>query len=463
MTRGKSMRAVLILLLTFSANSVIAAEGPLAEILTPILKQAQLAKGQYGIEVRELRGGKILFSEGADLLFTPASSIKVLIAATALSRLGPNYRFKTLVRKAGNHLCLIGRGDPSLVDESVWLLAKEVRRKGVRKIADLIGDDSYFSPARDYSVEFEQDFDQFFAAPVSALSVNSNSLTLHVEPTRIGKPPRILLESELPIFQIRNQALTTSNDVIGGVGTAVERSGDFLTVSIRGNIFLSERITRNCSVPDPALYTAGIFAKQFRRAGGKITGKIRAGICPATGTQELLEFSSKPLSQIVFDLNKTSNNFIAEMLLRAVGTEPNAESGLRTLREWLSARGIEAPGLVLENASGFSRKTRISARTLGLIVRAAAVDLAIAPEFLASLSIGGVDGTLGNRFSATPSKLRAKTGNMSGIVSLTGVFQTVDGVEVVFSTLFNFPMGDNGEFQRLEERLVAAIVAAKTR
>jgi serine-type D-Ala-D-Ala carboxypeptidase/endopeptidase (penicillin-binding protein 4) len=207
-----------------------------------------------------------------------------------------------------------------------------------------------------------------------------------------------------------------------------------------------------------------LFADQFRRGGGAIGGKIRTAPCPS-GAAILLEFPSKPLSQIVFDLNKFSNNFIAEMLLRAAGSDPKPESGLAQLTAWMAQRGIPAAGTVLDNASGLSRKTRISARTLVSIVRSAANDLTVGPEFLASLGIAGTDGTLHRRFLGTPAerKVRAKSGSLSGAVSLTGVLETEGGEKLAFSTIFNVPSKPNWELQRLEERLILAWVGSKSR
>lgn len=465
MSREKQMRIAFASLLAFFVAPAYAAEGVWTPLLEPLLKQERLPKGQYGIEVRELQTGKLLFADGAENLLNPASSIKVLTSAAVLSKLGPNYRFKTLVQRAGKDLCLVGRGDPSLVNETMWVLVEETRRKGVQRVRDLIADDSYFPATRDSLIEFDGDGERAFTAPVGSLSVNFNSLTIYAEPTEIGMPPRISLDPELPVFRVKNHARTAQNAVRGDLAASIQPSGNSFLVSITGKVSQKvERVTIYRAVPDPALYATHLFAEHFRRGGGTIDGKVRKGTCP-TPADLLLEFSSKPLSQIVFDLNKFSNNFIAEMLLRAFGQEPTAQSGLQAIRDWLPAHGIDVKGVKIENASGLSRKTRISPRTVVSIVRAAAIDLTIAPEFLASLGIAGVDGTLHRRFSGTPAetKVRAKSGSLSGVVSLAGVLRTADGEDAAFCTIFNAPSRSNWDLQKLEERLILAMLDAKSR
>jgi D-alanyl-D-alanine carboxypeptidase/D-alanyl-D-alanine-endopeptidase (penicillin-binding protein 4) len=462
MRRGKQMRVAFASLLVLWASAPLAAEGPWAGITATILQNERLPSATYGIEVRDLESGALLFSDGGENLLNPASSIKVLTSAAVLSKLGPNHRFTTVLKRSGDDLCLIGGGDPSLVNETMWLLAEEARRKGVARIAgQLIADDSLFPATRDHLEEFEGDGARAFTAPIGALSVNFNSLTIHAEPTGIGTPPRLFLDPDLPIFRLKNRARTVRKAARGDLSASIEPEGGFFSITVGGNVSAAtERTTIYRAIPDPALYAAAVFARHL----GIDAGKIRKGKCPPDGSP-LLEFPSKPLSQVVFDLNKFSNNFIAEMLLRSTGGEPRGESGREEMRSWLVRRGIPAAGTVLDNASGLSRKTRVSPRTLVAVVRAAANDLAIGPEFLASFGIAATDGTLHRRFRDLPpgAVLRAKSGSLSGVVSLTGVLQRPDGTRAAFCTIFNTPSKPNGAMQRLEERLIGAWIDAKSR
>lgn len=460
------MRNPLAILLALFVTSALAGEGPWANITDPILRKEKLPAGAYGIEVRELESGKLLFADGQKNLLNPASSIKVLTSAALLSKLGPNHRFKTTVKRAGQDLCLVGGGDPSLVNETMWLLVEEARRRGVASVSgDLIADDSFFPASRKHLKDFRGDNARAFTAPIGALSINFNSLTIYAEPTRVGKSPTISLDPDLPIFDVRNRAKTASRASRRDLSTTIRPSTNGFSVSVGGKVSTKrDRTTIYRALPDPAFYAASVFADLFRQAGGTIAGKIRTGHCPSTAVT-VFSFSSKPLSQIIFDLNKFSNNFIAEMLLRSVGAKPTAASGIDELHGWMRQNGIPRNGTLIENASGLSRKTRISAGTIVSIVRTAANDLRIGPEFLASFGISGTDGTLRRRFarSVAESRVRAKSGSLYGVVSLTGIIQTLEGKKLVFCTMFNIRSKANWKLQRLEEALILAWMNAKSR
>jgi len=438
--------------------------GPWKSMLDPVLRRAKLKQGSYGIEIRKLHDGKLLFADGETHALNPASSIKVLTAATALSKLGPNYRFYTVVLRSGQDVCLKGQGDPSLVSETMWLLVEEARRHGLGQIlGNLIVDDSFFTASKSLRQNFPGDRNRSFTAPISALSLNYNSLTIYVKPTKLGKPAQIHLEPEPSLFRVINRVKTTLKSGRRDVNAWLHAKGDQIEIHVDGKIGKNQkRITLYRAVPEPALYAGHVFAHHLSRAGGGISGKIVRNVCPSNA-REIFRFKSKPLSQVVFGLNKFSNNFIAEMLIQALGAQNGSQHGLKEMRNWLKAQKINAQGLVLENGSGLSRENRISAHTLTSIVRQAANDMAIGPEFLASFGISGVDGTLRHRFShpSALSKVRAKSGSLKGVVSLTGVINIEHPGPVVFAFLFA-SAGKNWVFQKLEERLILKILSAKS-
>ncbi len=455
--------ALAILLSAFNCFAQASKKGPWAPYFEPILLGKGLKAGTYGIEVLELNSGKLLFTDGSDIPLNPASSIKVLIAAAALSELGPNFRFQTFVSQSQSDICLIGHGDPSLVNETLWMLVEEAKRKGVQKIkGDLILDETFFPASRNHLTDFFQDEERAFTAPTSALSVNFNSLTIYIEPSTIGNPPKVMLDPELALFEIKNVAKTEKAKSIKNIQVSVEPKGDHFRVVVRGKINVNEeRLTFYRAVPNPPLYTGYLFVEHFRRAGGVFLGKIRKNECPKDATI-LVKFRSKPLSQVIFDLNKFSNNFIAEMLVQALSANiAFKKNGLDLMKDWLLKSGIQAPELIIENGSGLSRKTRVSARTLALIVKSAATNFMIAPEYLASFGIGGIDGTLRRRFSnlGTEPRVRAKSGSLKAVVSLTGVADTPSHGQVVFSFIFNSPSHDNYSLQKLEERLIEQMMS----
>jgi serine-type D-Ala-D-Ala carboxypeptidase/endopeptidase (penicillin-binding protein 4) len=430
--------------------------------LQPILGQAKLPPGTLGIEIREVRTGRLLFARDPGKAFNPASAIKLLTTAAALSKLGPDFRFETALLRAGDDVCLRGGGDPSLVSERMWMLVEEARGAGLRDIAgDLVLDASLY-PREEIAETFEGDSDRAFTAPISSLSINYNSLTIRAEPGEAGKRPRVWLEPDLPAFELRNEARVTTTSGPRDLGASIRPAGGgkFL-VKVWGKIGLNQsRITLYRGVPEPSLYAGHVFLEHLRRAGGAFRGRLRMGACPAHA-REILRFPSVPLSQIVFGLNKFSNNIIAEMLLRALGKEPTAASGTAEIRSWLERSGIPAPELVLANASGLSRENRVSARTLVAVVLRAAGDLRLAPEFLSSLGILGTDGTVKRRLKGFPDadRVRAKSGSLSGIVTLAGVAAARSAGDVAFAFLFNGPPARDWDARQMEDDLLAAIIA----
>ncbi len=430
--------------------------------LEPVLKKWNLPSDAYAIRLERLDSGKNLFSHQEKQAFNPASTIKLLTAASALSELGPNHRFQTRLFQTQTQACLKGGGDPSLVSERMWLLVREAIRKGFKEIpGDLWLDTSLF-PREKFSRHFQGDRNRAFTAPISSLLVNFNSLTIFVSPTTLGKPASIQLDPHLPWFHIHNRTRTRKKTNRKSVDVSIqETSKGQMSVDTWGSAGLNRgEITLYRNVPSPADYAGHLFIDLFKKAGGTFQGKILQKNCPAHAT-EVLEFSSVPLSQIVFGMNKFSNNVIAEMLLRAVGKEPTRESGLQALRNWLNASNISAPELKLNNASGLSRKNRISAKSLAAIIRTAANDLRIGPEFLSSLGIAGTDGTLRRRLKDFPqaNRIRAKSGRLANVVALAGVVDTPKVGKLVY-VFFSRPAQKQAwNAQKMEEDLLKAIIA----
>jgi serine-type D-Ala-D-Ala carboxypeptidase/endopeptidase (penicillin-binding protein 4) len=454
-----SLLSVLLLSTTPSSYATEAGGSKIKERLAAVMKSSRVDPNTFGIHVESLADGRALFSMNENKAFNPASSIKLLIAATSLSQLGPNYRFATKIAQKGNDLCLIGGGDPSLVNETLWILAQEMKRREVAEIkGDLFVDTSLFETSKDLSASFRGDEDRAFTAPISSLSANFNAVTIHAYPTQIGKPPRIEIDPNLDVFDVRNRARTVESAGKRDLGASIEgktdKAGTKLRIEVNGKVSARQaQTTIYRAVPEPELYTAAILVSLLKKSGGNFNGKIRHEKCPADA-QEIFSFESKPLSQVVFDMNKFSNNFIAEMLLHAVG-------GLDSIREWLKKSGIPAPELKMENASGLSRNTRVSAKTLTDVLRAAASDFSVGPEFITSLGIMGVDGTLRRRLrdSSCQAKVRAKSGQLNDSVSLTGYADSAEWGRVAFSFLFNSENEESFRLQKIEEKLLETIVA----
>lgn len=398
-----------------------------------------------------------LVSLNADQLMIPASVSKVFTAYTSLKKLGPASTFKTTVHadgpvkegKLNGNIYLRGGGDPSLVSERLWMLVNEIIRSGIKHITgNIIADSSYFDYSRSPDSRPKYLKDQAYNAPVGALSFNFNTTTVYVRPGEaVGKPPIIIIDPENSYIDVVNQATTKSS---GGSHTINASRTEYVkgdlgdTVLLRGSIPMGHpevRFYRN--IVNPALYTAHMFQTFWQRRGLKLDGVIKEGATPP-GAQQLMQFESLPLWQVVWGMNKFSNNFVADQILKKVGAEAwgvpgTIDKGLTTMRDLLEDIGIPKKAYEIKDGSGLTRDTKVTARQVVHVLLSAHDDLSVAPEFMASFGIAGEDGTLRSRFhsSRLQKQLRAKTGSLDGVTALAGFCPSRDNEPLAFAILLN--------------------------
>jgi len=218
------------------------------------------------------------------------------------------------------------------------------------------------------------------------------------------------------------------------------------TVLLRGSIPQGQkemRFYRN--IVNPALYAAHMFKFFWEQRGMRLEGKIREGVVTAKAKQ-ILNFESLPLWQVVWGMNKFSNNFVADQILKKVGAESwgapgTLDKGLKAMQDILEDIGISPKAYTITDGSGLTRKTRVTAKQISRVLVEAAKDLSISAEFIASLGVGGEDGTLRNRFPTeiTHSTVRGKTGSLDGVNALAGYTTTKDGETIAFAIILNDP------------------------
>ena len=422
--------------------------------------------------------GEVLFEHKADKLLIPASVSKVFTAYTALKKLKPTASFRTTVWATGpiqdgklaGDLYLKGGGDPSLVSERMWMLVNELVRSGIKTITgNLYADSSFFDLEKTPESRPKYLTDQAYNAPIGALSFNFNVTTIYVRPGDKAKaPPVVYTDPENSYIDIVNQAVTgtagSKNTLTVGRTNFVEGDiGD--TVLLRGSIPLDgreQRFYRN--IVNPALYTAHMFRTFWERRGLKLSGNVLEGSVPLDAKQ-VLEFDSLPLWQIVWGMNKFSNNFVADQIMKKMGADlwgapGTLKKGLTAMEDALDEIGIPRNSYQIEDGSGLTRNTRVTARQIATVLVASYKDFGFAPEFVSSLGIAGEDGTLRSRFpnSALQSVLRAKTGSLDGVTALAGFLPLEDtGEMVAFAILLNDPKQKFGRMAPWADQIAAAI------
>ena len=422
-------------------------------VIDSALSRAPLRGAEVALVVESLESGDVLCERNADLPMVPASNMKLVTAAAALSELGPDYRFLTTVTTdapeigstlAGN-LYVRGTGDPSFVTEELYKLAESIRVRGVDRIqGDIVLDASWFDSLAATS-DLVAGGDRAYHARTGALSLNFNGLAVHVTPgDSHGEPAVVRLAPETSFVDVRNLASTRRRGARTALTVHRANENGRNVVTVEGSIAVgSGPHVAYRNIDDVPGYFGSSLVRFLAEAGVVVDGSVRSGRAPDEGLL-VAEHRSKPLSLIIRDLNKYSNNFVAEQLLKALsasafGPPGTTSGGIRVLEDFLVSAGADSTSWSISDGSGFSRANRLSPRALARVIRAALSDFRYKYEFAASLSVSGVDGTLEDRmgYPALRGLVRAKTGLLDGVTAISGIIEQEDGEELVVSLLVN--------------------------
>jgi D-alanyl-D-alanine carboxypeptidase/D-alanyl-D-alanine-endopeptidase (penicillin-binding protein 4) len=438
--------------------------------LRAFLQHPAVAGARVGLLVEDLDTGDIVLAHNAGQGLVPASNQKLAIAAAALEQWGPSHQFETPVLASGTlrdgvlegTLWIVGRGDPGLVSESLWRMAEELRLRGLREITDGIGiDASYFSGPAQHPDWYPLSR-RAYHAPASAFAVNYSSFRIDVMPApQVGALARLRVAPQVDYFQLRSDARTVPGRGRLQLGVELLADGSGERVTIAGSVGLADSTDTfwRC-VALPERYAASLLRTQLEAHGIRVTGGIRLGAVPADAAL-LLRFEGEPLASLVWKLDKNSNNFIAEQLFRILGAEqlgPPAtwEKGAQALGAWLGSAGLADRQTVVADGSGLSPRNRLAARTLVGLIRRGAHSVRSGPEFLASLPLGGLDGTLRDRELASL-PVRAKTGHLRAVSSLAGVLPTRAGRRLAFAVVVNGARGPQPDVDAAIDALVLGL------
>jgi D-alanyl-D-alanine carboxypeptidase/D-alanyl-D-alanine-endopeptidase (penicillin-binding protein 4) len=441
-----------------------------------ILSDGTAAKSHWGALITDAETGEVLFTLNPAQYFLPASNTKLFTTALALATLGPDYRIRTTIEATGavdaagrlrGDLVLVGRGDANLSnrlfpyvkldrrdgppEKALAELADQVVRRGVKQIdGDVVADDSYLAPARFPSGWTVDDTVWSYGAPVSAIAVNDNYLTIEVRPGEArGTPLRFSLDPPGTIYSVRNEAVTTA------AGTEAQlrlvREPESRTFVLSGTVPLdAPRRPLLVAVQEPAENAAALLAHLLEARGVRIMGQSRArhagdpgpSASPAAHTV-VAERVSPTLLEDVRLTNKISDNLHAELMLRVAakgkGGADTLDDALKFAEQFRQGVGIAPNEVMLKDGSGLSRDDLASpqsfVRLLAYVARQP-----WGASFLGTLPVAGEDGTLENRMKGTAAagRIQAKTGQVDHVEALSGFATTLRGERLIFSI-----MGDN--------------------
>jgi D-alanyl-D-alanine carboxypeptidase/D-alanyl-D-alanine-endopeptidase (penicillin-binding protein 4) len=422
--------------------------GELGAQVDAIANRPEFSRSRWGILIQPLSSTATLYSRDAQKYFIPASNVKLLTTAAALHKLGADFRIKTSVYSDENgSLYVAGRGDPSITEAQLQSLAQQLKRRGVDRVNELIGDDSYFQgSAVNQNWEWE-DAQSGYGAPVNSLIFNQNAIELLLSPQALGQPLKVTFaEPKLANqWQIQNNSVTVAQNESEFI--EVGREFDRPAIRVSGQLKVgAESESAYVAVVNPANNFLQHFQQVLAAEGIPVKQALVASVS-GNFNQELATVESPPLAELVRETNRESNNLYAEVLLRLLGKvtdkmpqqqEDTDEIGLKELKTALTQLGVNPNSYILADGSGLSRHNLISPEALVQTLRFMANSPA-ASIYRQSLPIAGESGTLKNRLSSTPNRviLQAKTGTLSGVSALSGYIEVPDYEPLVFSIIVN--------------------------
>ncbi len=401
---------------------------------------------QVSAEVVNLSTGKSLLSVNSGTPLNPASSIKLFTAYTALKKLGINYTFKTSVTiQADQSLCVKGGGDPSFVMEDLYLLVQGLKRKGLEKYSGKITLDSSVFDQELYSEDrTDQDSERAYNAPIAGLNFNYNTISVFVNPKGKGQPAHVGLDFPFDFVKIEGKVTTASGtDVLWDK----KARGDLEVVTLGGKISAdADEWRKPFRIRDPSRAFGEALSKMLISAGitSKASVSVNKGSCKEEGAD--FTYESKPLSYTVQLMDKYSNNFIADSLVKTIDHEVNQHQGttaggLKIIRSELSKVGLDlsSKGRNFVSGSGLTRDNKASASDFISLLKHVYKEKLYLPELFTSLPIAGVDGTLKRKYGGTDveSRLRGKTGTLNGVQSLVGVYPDDEGNYLAVAIISN--------------------------
>lgn len=473
--RARGCCALAVILSVLAASPGRSADTRASEGLDRALARALSAPAFRGVElsvlVVERDSGARVFEHNATQALIPASNQKLLTAAAALQAFGAAHRFETRLVARGaidpagavDGLCVIGAGDPALTSEDWWRLAADLRRAGLREVrGEICLDDSIFDAER-WHPSWKPVSARAYHAPISGLAANYGAFAVEIGPgLSAGDPARVDLDPPLNHFALRNRATTAARGAsrlmvrrrVAALGEAVEVSGQIP----RGR---DSRVIYR-STGRPTIYAGALFRAQLEANGITAGTGVRVARA-ANDARELHVHQGKAMADIVRLLLKYSNNQIAESLVKSLGVRRSGapgswETGLTSLRIELERRGLPLQGVRVTDGSGLSRDNRVSAALLVGLLLAIDRDFGSAPEILAALPIAGVDGTLKDRAGTVQGRVRAKTGRLDGVASLSGVALGQGGREFVFALIANGKAGNDAAVSKAIDAFLGALV-----
>ncbi len=435
-----------------------------------VLKLRSVPQNTVSIQVTDVNAGNTVVSWLANEHRNPASTMKLLTTLVALDRLGPAYRWRTEVYARGDikggvldgDLLLKGYGDPFLVTERVWQLARQIRHSGIQDISgDLLLDDSWFFVGEYDPAAFDRQPLRAYNVAPNALLMNFKVVRYWFQPEVDGSGVSVRVDPAIDNLRVVNRLKLRNSSCRGFQrGISVDMNDVLDEVTFSGSF---PNRCKAYAMDRTALshreFVHGLFGHIWRDSGGEFDGRWRAAVA-APDEEPLVVFESLPLADVIARVNKHSNNVMARHLLYTLSAElhgaPGTEAGgVEAIADWLGERGFESCCTAIQNGAGLSRDTRMSAGDLVRLLEYA-WQQPYMPEYLSSLSVSGADGTLRRRFDdpALAGQAHLKSGSLDHVAALAGFLQSKSGRRFALAVIVNHENAHRGPGDEIQEALL---------
>jgi serine-type D-Ala-D-Ala carboxypeptidase/endopeptidase (penicillin-binding protein 4) len=474
---ASTLVATLILTDRASAQSTGVCPQQLSSTIGAIVDRPEYQRYRWGISVKTQQGTSIYDRDG-DKLFTPASNLKLVTTAVALRYLGANNRLRTSIYQLpatttskGTNLLVVGRGDPTITPIQIQTLAQQIQQRGIRQINSIDFDDGYFRGDAINSTWQWGDLSTDYAPSINSLMVNQNGLKLTISPQKPGMPLAYSWQdSSLSTWAIDNRGITAAANSQGNVNVTPIFAQP--TLRIAGKLpENSEPITFDLATANPTETFTNILRSSLDRLQVNTLKTRTVYGQNSNGLTEVAAINSPTIAQLIAETNLRSNNIYAEVLLKSIGrTHPQyatasddaTDLGLASVKQALTSLGISSQSYRLNDGSGLSRHNLISPNALVQL----AISMSRTPEakiYRDSLPVGGMSGTLRNRFKGTPAQgiVFAKTGSMTSVIGLSGYITPSQYSPLAFSIIVNQHDRSTSAMSKVIDEIVVALARLK--
>lgn len=440
----------------------------LAHQIEAIIDRPDFQQSRWGVLVQTSGSNpQTLYDRDSEHRFVPASNVKLLTTAAALTQLGADFRIQTTLYQVPSStgeavLQIVGRGDPSFGEAQIEALAQQLIDRNVYQIDQLIANDHYFrgdviNPTWEWA-----DLQTGYGAPATSLMLNQNAIGLTLIPQALHQPLQVKWDdpTEFNHWQIIN----TSETVAPEAPEFVEVGRDWTQpiLHVQGHLRVGSAAEPVAiSVPQPVEHFLDRFQQILASRGIQVKQTAITTDPLPESAQPIAKLDSAPLSELLQETNQQSNNLYAEALLRILGNELRPESnssldaGIQGIKQVLAELQIEPTSYDLADGSGLSRQNSVNPQILVATLQAMAAS-PNAATYRDSLAQAGISGTLRNRFQNTivAGRFWGKTGALTGAVALSGYLERENSSQLTLSILVNQTKHPLPVVQRSIDRIV---------